>query len=87
MVFSSGADSVSVGVLAGGVFFVVILSLCAWMAGRLQQTRYLPGQDLMDYAENALPARKRREACREFPVVSESIIRGLLHIGRGRPPQ
>jgi hypothetical protein len=27
--FSSGADSISNGVLAGGVFLVVILSLCA----------------------------------------------------------
>src|SRR5438105_7737419 len=41
----------------------------------------------MHYAENALPSRKRCEACRKFPVVSESIIRSLLHIGSRRPPQ
>src|SRR5579859_3878041 len=40
----------------------------------------------MNYTKNALPARKCREACREFPVVSESIIRGLLHIRRRWPP-
>src|ERR1700739_3579671 len=44
------------------------------------------GTALMNYAKNALPARKGREACREFPIVSESIIRGLLHICARRPP-
>ena len=35
---------------------------------------------LVNHAEDALPARKGREACGEFPIVSESIIRSLLYI-------
>jgi len=41
----------------------------------------------MNHMEDALPARKPREFCRKFPVVSESIIRGLLHIGGRRAAQ
>src|SRR6266568_6373726 len=77
--FCSGAVSGSGGIL-GEVFVLVILSLIAQMAGSLRMG--LPA-GLMDYAKDTLPARKPRESRREFPVVSESIIRNLLNI-RGR---
>src|SRR6266568_3381896 len=82
--FSLGAGSGSDGVLGGGVFLLIILSLCAQMAGGYATVpRFASVNDM----EDALPTCERCEACREFPVVSESIIRGLLHIGGRRPAQ
>src|ERR1035438_2840474 len=71
----------SVGVLGVGAFFFVILSL---FAEKLRPPgRLAGGSALMHYVKDALPARKPRQFRREFPVVSESIIRCLLHIGGG----
>ena len=40
----------------------------------------------MHHAEDPLPAGKTGQACGEFAVVSESIIRCLLDIGGGGTP-
>lgn len=78
-----GSASVLGGVVVDGVFFVVILSLGAQMAGGKSDKAVAA---LVDDAEDSFPPGKGREASREFPVVSEFIIRDLWHVRSGGTP-